>query len=203
MKKSRILLGASMLTILAVVFVAGIFFNVQVTKPIVEQEIVDEIIVKQREWKRNALADADPGSGNTGFMYIMVYPHQADPGTAYASNLSNATAYEYSDSTDCELTGETPWGVTVDFVKKIRINNTDGYNSSGSQWQDDWSRANISVDFDFLSDISDSAMTKVVIGTDGTTYRWYNCYINNGGSGYTITKGESFNITALTLDIYE
>jgi hypothetical protein len=86
---------------------------------------------------------------------------------------------------------------------KVRVNNSDGYNSSGSQWENDWVRANITIDFDYLSDLSDVAMDEVVIGTHGSTYRWYHYVVNNSGSGYTLSKGELFNITSVTFDVYE
>lgn len=194
------ILGSAMVTALIVSFVSAILFTSVSMQPVVEKQTI-----KARDhWNENRpLGDADPGSGNTGFMYVMVYPHQADPGTAYASNLSNASAYEYSDSTNCELTGETPHSVAVDYVMKVRVNNSDGYNSSGSTWEDSWVRANITIDFDYLTDETDTAMTEQVIGTEYTTYRWYHYYLNNAGNGYTLSKGELFNITALTFDIWE
>jgi hypothetical protein len=207
MKKGRKILGASMVTVIAVAIVATIFFNMQVAVPLVEDDITQKTVVKQRKWSDDPLADADPGAGNSGFMYIMCYPHQGDPGTAYASNLSNDSAaggaYEFSDALGAatQMTNETPWGTTFDFVMKIRINNTDGYNVS--QWEDDWTRANITVDFLWQADLNDIAMTEVVIGTEATTYRWYHYYANNGGSGYTLSKGETFDIDALTNDIFE
>jgi len=189
--------AGGMLSVIGVVFVASLYLvNISMT-PVVEYGH------SRDHWVEHPLGDADPGSGNTGFMYFMVYPHQADPGTAYASNLSNASAYEFSDSTDVELTGETPYSTTFDFVMKVRVNNSDGYNSSGASWEDGWVRANLTCDFDFASDISDLGMTEVVIATAGTTYRWYHYYVNNGGSGYTIVKGELFNCTSVTFDVYE
>ena len=103
---------------MATAIVCGLIAGMMVlsfgVQPVVEENI-------RSQWVQQALGDADPGAGNTGFMYIMVYPHSADPGTDYASNLTNSSAYEYSDSTDCELTGETPHGVAVDFVVKSEL----------------------------------------------------------------------------------
>ena len=191
------LLGSAMATVLIASAITGIVLLANLQEPITQTT------VEEKKWVRHPLGDGNPGAGNTGLMYFMAYPHQADPGTAYASNLSNATAYEFSDVGDAEMTGETPYNTAFDFVMKVRVNNTDGYNTSGSTWEDTWVRANLTVDFDFAGDISDSAMTEVVIGTEGTTYRWYHYYLNNAGSGYTITKGETYNCTHATLDIWE
>lgn len=155
-----------------------------------------------RSWKPIITGDANPGGDNSGFMYFMVYPHQADPGTAYASNLSNATAYEFSDSLNTEMTGETPHSTTFDFVLKFRVNDTVGYNVSGSCWEDSWVRANITCDFDFAGDIAaDTAMTIVQIATS-TDFAWYHAYINNGAVGYQITHNEKFNVTSVKASGY-
>ena len=158
--------------------------------------------MSSRVWKPIVTGDADPGGDNSGFMYFMVYPHSATPATTYASNLSNATAYEFSDSVDCELTGETPHSTPFDFVLKFRVNDTVGYNVSGSCWEDSWVRANITCDFDFAVDIAaDTAMTIVEIGNN-TDFCWYHAYINNGGAGYTITHNEKFNVTSVKASGY-
>jgi hypothetical protein len=165
---------------------------------------ISEIIVSvgQRGWRNIVSADADPGGTSSGFMYFMVYPHQAAPGTAYAANLSNATAYEFSDSLNTEMTGETPYSTTFDFVLKFRVNTTVGYNTSGSRWEDSWVRANITCNFDWATDISTlSSMTIIQIGNN-TQFAWYHAYINNAAAGYQIGKNERFNVTALTAEGY-
>ena len=168
-----------------------------------EDVVVEQSLERVRSW--GALGDADPGGDLSGFMYFMVYPHQADPGTAYASNLSNATAYEYSDSLNTEMTGETPSGTTFDFVCKIRVNDTVGYNTSTSVWETTWQRINITVDFQVSSDVSKVAMTLVEIGNN-TDFCWYHGYAQDdggdAGSGFTITKNEKYNVTSLECDGY-
>ena len=39
-------------------------------------------------------------------------------------------------------------------------------------------------------------MTEQFIG-NSTNYAWYHYYFNNAGSGYTITEGQSFNVTGV------
>lgn len=195
--KHKNILGATMLLAIFVCAVAGLLFITQMSEPFVQNNVYEEQIKAREKWVQQ-VGDADPGAGVSGFFYFMKYPHQAVPGTAYASNLSNDSAsggaYEFTDSWDCELTNETPWGTAYDYVMKIGVNGTDGYNISS--WEDDWTKANISVDFDWTSDVTDLDMSEVVIGTDGSDYRWYHYYANNAGAGYTCTKGESDNATA-------
>ena len=176
---------------------------------LVEPELKDTLtnsvgvnIMGSRSWKPFVTGDGDPGGDASGFMYFMVYPHSATPATTYASNLSNATAYEYSDSLNAEMTGETPHTTAFDFVLKFRVNDTVAYNVSGSKWMDTWVRANITCDFDFAADIAaDTAMTIVQIA-NGTDFAWYHAYVNNGGVGYQITHNEKFNVTSVKASGY-
>jgi hypothetical protein len=143
--------------------------------------------------------DGDPGAGKSGFFYKMVYPHQALPNTAYASNLSNATAYEYSDTGDNgACTGETPYLTTSDIVVKVGVNGTDGYNATTTAWDNSFVWVNITC-ADLSIGLTD--MSEVQIGTSGTTYRWMQYYVNNGGVGYQIDVGDHFNITSVKMGV--
>jgi len=136
--------------------------------------------------------DANPGD-NSGFFYFMIYPHQADPGTAYASNLSNATAYEYSDSGNVSATGETPFSTTFDIVFKVGVTDEDGQWTSNSTWNDAYTWLTLTCAD--LSIGADTNMTEIEIANTAS-YRWLHYYMNNGGAGYTIIEGQSFNITS-------
>jgi len=188
-KKRDIIFGSAMLSAFLITLTVLFVFNAQVTEPI----IVEKEVIEQREWKPVHLGDASVADDVTGFMYIMIYPHQADPGTAYASNLSNSSAHEYSDSLNCSLTGETPYNTAVDIVYKFQICADDGYNSSGATWENSWIRAYCNESLAWS--ISAEAMTLVSISNDGTSHRWVHFYLNNGGSGYQLSKGESFNVS--------
>ena len=184
-KKIGILFGF-MLT----VFVTALFVASNVMQPVVENQIYEPM----RKTVLVPLGDGNPGD-NTGLFYFMIYPHQADPGTAYASNLSNATAYEFSDYGNQSCTGETPYApTTFDIVLKIGITDEDGKNTSG--WQDSFNWCHITCAD--LSIGADTNMSEQVIGTGGT-YAWYHYYMNNGGSGYTIEENEDFNVTSVKL----
>jgi len=197
--------AGGLLGVFVVGVVAGIFVLSNISNPLVYSDSEIKGMMEERYF-RHIVGDADPGAGNSGFMYFMVYPHSADPGTDYASNLSNATAYEYSDSTNTELTGETPYDTAFDFVMKFRVNTTVGYNTSSSSWMDSWVRANITCDFDYATDIgANTSMTVIQIGNN-SNYAWYHAYIldhdGGAGSGFTITKDESFNVSLVTMDGY-
>lgn len=158
-------------------------------------QVQDVVFEHERSNQLIALADGNPGAGVGGFFYWMVYPHQAVPGTAYTSNLSNATAYEFSDTVNASLTGETPFDTTFDLVLKWGYNSSQDWNSTGTCWEDAWiwvtcTNADISIG-------ADTNMTEIEIANTSASYRWMHYYMNNGGSGYTITHGQSCNTTSV------
>lgn len=182
-------------SLMAIGLCAGILIGTNFQEPIEIQAI------EQARYTRQITGDAPLAAHANGFCYLMTYPHQAAPATAYASNLSNASAFEYTEEIDQEMAGETPHSTTFDFVYKIQLNDTVNYNTSGSKYMPSWVYANISVDFDFAADPGWEAMTLVEIHND-SDHVWYNCYLNNGGSGYTITHAETFNLTTNCSAIY-
>ena len=156
-------------------------------------DTVERTVMFEKRMPTLVTGDADPGD-NSGFFYFMVYPHQADPATAYASNLSNATAYEFSDVGNTSCTGETPYSTTFDLVIKVGVTDDDGYYTSNGTRNPDYNWCLLTC-----SDLSigaDTNMTEVFIGNN-TDYAWYHYYLNNGGAGYTIIEGESFNVTSV------
>jgi len=184
-EKKNSLKAGMLLTMFAVAFVAGIMMLSSVT------DVVEHHIYVERKMVL-VTGDGDPGD-NSGFFYFMIYPHQADPGTAYASNLSNATAYEYSDSINTSATGETPYSTAFDIVIKVGCTDEDGYNTTSSAWDDSY--MSMTLTCADLSIGGDTSMTEIQI-VNHSSYRWMHYYLNNGGSGYTINEGESFNITS-------
>jgi hypothetical protein len=155
-------------------------------------------VVIQRQWKQITAADDDPGAGNSGVLNIFIYPHSADPGTDYATNITEEDAYAHGHL-NSTATGNVPYDTTFDIVVKVRFNDTVAYNTTGTTWEMDWVRGNITCAD--LSIGADSAMTEVQIATNDD-YMWVHYYINNADSGYTISHGESVNITSLTFDGY-
>lgn len=155
------------------------------------QPFVEKIVVEKRV-PVLVTGDGNPGD-NSGLFYFMIYPHSATPTTTYASNLSNATAYEFSDTGNASCTGETPYGTTFDIVIKVGVTDDDGKNTTTGFFDDSYVWLTISC-----TDLSIGANTNMSEKQIGNTssYAWYQYYSNNGGAGYTITEGQSFNVTS-------
>ena len=193
MKKN--VLGIGMLVTIVVFGVVGMFINSMVLSPIVEKQVI-ETEEKKRERVLIPLGDA-PFSDESKFYYVMLYPHQASPGDVYNSNLSNATAYEYLDTGDGEMTGTTPKDTAFDIVVKVGVTDDDGYNVDA--WDDAWHYCWITcADLEIGADTN---MTQVDI-VEGSNYAFYHYYMNNEGDGYTISENEVGNITSLKFYVY-
>jgi hypothetical protein len=161
--------------------------------------------VGQRGWMTTASAQEGGGSLGAaagGVLQVYIYAHQADPATAYAANLTNVTGalcYAWANNLNAAMTGNVPYGTAFDIVYKIRVNVSEAYNTTGLNWETAWVRSNITCAN--LAIGADTAMVGVEI-TDNAVFMWMNFYINNGGSGYTITHGENVNITSYKLQCY-
>jgi hypothetical protein len=180
----------------AVSFVAASLYTSSIQGPMI-QTTINSI---PKTWR--TLGDGPLAFNTSGFLAFYSYPHAAVPATTYHANLSNATAYEYYDELNHEMTRTTPYSTAFDFVVKFRVNATVGYNTSGSRWMDSWVRANITCNFQFAIDIPALSVMTIVQIANNTNYAWYNAYINNGGVGYQITKGETFNVTTVRVQGY-
>lgn len=159
------------------------------------QEVVEVRPIKERIRRYRDMGDGDPTGDESGFRALRVYPHQAAPATAYASNLSNASSYEWLYSLNGSATGETPYSTAVDYVVELIVNDTVGYNESSSAWEPtNFVFMNITVDFDWSSDVAWTRMTAVEVANN-SDFAWYNLYINNAGAGYQYAKNEDANIS--------
>lgn len=192
----KTILGSAMLSIMVLGFVCAFVLVANINPT----EIITTMGAKG--WR--TIASAQEGGGSLGasaggVLQVYVYPHSADPGTDYASNLSNASAYAWANTLNSAMTGNVPYDTTFDIVYKIRVNVSEAYNSTGSSWETSWVRSNITCAD--LSIGADTAMTGVEIDSDDT-WMWMNFYINNGGSGYTISHGEHVNITSYKLQCW-
>jgi hypothetical protein len=172
------------LLMIGVGFVSAFMIMSQVQEPIIQSTIHQ----KKGIWE--ALGDITVASGESGVLAFFIYPHAAVPGTTYATNCSNATAYEYRDATTGEMTRTTDYTKTFDFVVKYRLNASDGYNTSSSAWTLNWSYVKMACNFNWTADITTSTMTDVKVTSTSTTYEWIQCYLNNGGAGYQLSKNE-------------
>ena len=147
-----------------------------------------------------ARAEADPGSGASGILEVYIYPHDVDPGTTYAENTSatlETASLGYADADDTNI--DIPHSTAFDIVVRVRGNKTHCWN--GTDFIDSYLRVNItSAD---LSISALSAMTGVISeNNSGKNYLWMNFYINGGGSGYSIIRDATAEITAIKFEAY-
>ncbi len=159
-------------------------------------DVVEEHIVEVRKTTLIPVGDYNPGD-NSGYFYFMVKNHSANPTVEYASNVTNGTinsnCYEWSDFWNTTATGETPYSTTFDIVIKTGVTNEDGQWTSNNTWNPDYNWLLLTCAD--LSIGADTNMTEIEIANT-SSYAWYHYYDDNGGSGYTITEGQSFNITS-------
>lgn len=148
-------------------------------------------------WFKIATAEeggGDVGDGEGGVLQVYIWTHQGTPAVAYAENLSNASGdcFAHANTLNEQMTGNVPYDTAFDILYKVRVNTTQAYNSTGSKWELDWVRSNLTCAS--LSIGAETAMAEVEI-VNNTNYMWVNYYLNNGGSGYTITHGQNVNMT--------
>lgn len=159
--------------------------------------------VGQKGWSSIATAGTPP-AGESGVYFIYIYPHQAVPYTAYKTNLSNASAYAYG-SLNSTLTGSVPSGTTFDIVVKVRYNATHAYNTTTPSWVLSWTRANITCAS--LGIGAYTAMSQSIIAANNASggandYMFEHFWINNGGAGYTISHGQSVNVSLFRMQAF-
>lgn len=186
-KKKGLMKASITMSFIVIGIICGIVYLASIND-VVKEKIVNEVRIPTL-----IVGDANPGD-NSGFFYFMIYPHAADAMVTYASNLSNATAYEFSDVGNTTCTGETPYSTTFDIVVKCGVTDEDGYWTSNDTRNPGYNWCLLTC-----ADLSIGAntnMTEIFIGNT-TTYAWYHYALNNSGSGYTITEGQSFNITSV------
>ncbi len=200
-EKNNILKGSLFVTAIVSGFIITMMLLANVNEPIIKQ-----IEQEDREWI--TVAGDSPQSfataGNTGIVGIYIYPHQANPTTAYATNLSTATAYAFEGTHyNTSLGGNVPASTAFDIVIKVRVVKEDIVN--GTTHQLSWARMNLTCPhttpvISTLTSMTQQNITNQVLGDPIDSYQHY--YLNNGGSGYTIGNGVNANVTAFKLEIY-
>lgn len=192
MKSRKLLFGSTSTTVVIIGIVVGMMLSQSLLAP----------IMPDRFWRPVLGADGDPGAGKSGMLEIFIYPHAANPAATYAANLSSANAYAARNTWNGSLTGDVPYApTTFDIVIKVRWNKTHAYNASSTttKWELGYVRANLTCAA--LSIGADTAMSEVNI-TSSATYIWVNYYANNGGAGYTVSHGQTVNVTSVKLQAY-
>lgn len=167
-----------------------------------------------RNWRTVVSAEGVPqnASGGSCVLQVFIYPHSASPGEGYgtvgdyASNVTVGAnnSYAYHDYLNNTLTGEVPYDTTFDIVVKVRANVTHAYNSSGSNWELPWIRSNATCS-DLSFSTENLSMTEVEIA-NSSTFIWVHYYLQDAdggaGSGFTISHGESVNVTYFKFEAY-
>jgi hypothetical protein len=199
-KKNKIKLGKASATI-TIGLVIGISLMIMNYSINIDENTIE---IVQRSW--TAIADADPGAGNYGFLRVGTCAHEGTPDTAYATNVSSW--YEYTDSLgSAEMTGETPSDTAFDFVLRFRTNATVNWASGNSTWVEEWVRAQIKIDFELATDNTVFAGNMNIVETgNNSQYAWYQAYIQDvdggSGAGFTISNDEDFTIDWVSADGY-
>lgn len=157
-------------------------------------------------WKGNlaTAAEADPGSGATGFLEIFTHNHEADPGTAYAENSSatlegDSLAYASADNFNEEMDSETAF----DFVVRARFNRTHCYDADhfdGSRCRvkvtissDDW------ADGESISDVEGTAVESA--NNSDYNYIYINFYWNaDDNNGYQLSDDGTITVTEISIE---
>lgn len=157
-----------------------------------------------RQW--TAIADNPLGAGAGGFLMIGTIVHSGTPETTYATNISNSSFYEFTDTEgSVEMTGETPSDTAFDFVFKFRTNTSQNWASNNATWVLAWVRGYMDIDFDFATDVTNQQFNIVEIANN-SEYAWYYCYAQDTdggtGSGFTIANNEKFTINWFRADYY-
>jgi hypothetical protein len=196
-RKAGVVFGLTM-----VVFISTLLLVAYISEPIIDNEVITEKRkVLQRIYPILPVGDASLADGATKVMYIMHYPHQAVPGTAYQSNLSNDSAlggaYEFYDYLNNEMTNETPHSTAFDVVIKMGINTSHGYNQSTGQWEATLFNATFHgvTGYNFTTDV---AAVEVKIGHEASWGYWHFIIQDadgGGGNGFQIGQGVSTNMT--------
>jgi len=149
-------------------------------------------------------AEANPGAGVSGILEIFIINHTASPDTAYDENSSSdmeswctAAGLGYCNADDSNI----DIAHTTDFDIVVRVRGNQTICHDGSQFMDSYLRVRItSAD---LSIGADTEMTGVVSqNSSGNTYLWMNFYEDNSGSGYSISRDETAEITSIKFEAY-
>lgn len=187
---------------MVIMLVIGMMFGYMAVQP--------QLQVDERGWhvlfsgNLAQAAEADPGAGASGILEIFIVNHSAAPSDAYNENTSatiegwctaNGLGYATADDSDVEIAYDT----TFDIVVRVRGNTTHCYRTDKFYDTD----LNVTITSADLSISADTDCTRVVSSNDtGYDFIYVNFYLNNGGSGYTISKGSTAEIQNIKFAAY-
>ncbi len=135
--------------------------------------------------------DADPGAGASGLLEVLIVNHTNHP--SYSSNVTSADSAVYGWGNADGFSVEIPWGETFDIVVQARGN--DSYTSL------DYANMRVNITSSDLGISTDAAMSEYEVASN-SNYIWGQYVIDNGGSGYTISRDETASISSIKLQCY-
>ncbi len=135
--------------------------------------------------------DADPGAGASGLLEVLIVNHTNHP--TYSSNVTDADSAVYGWGNSDSFSIEVPHGETFDIVVQARGNST--------HTSLDYTNMRVNITSTDLGISTDAAMTEYEVGSS-SDYIWGQYVIDNGGSGYTISRDETASISSIKLQCY-
>jgi len=153
-------------------------------------------------------AEANPGTGASGFLEIFWINHTATPATAYLQNTSatleawcvanmpGLTPYASADNFNVQIASNK----LFDIVVRCRWNKTVCFDYNKNMFIGVDVRVNISVSGGGITISGASSGTNVNSYNSSTAnYLWTNTYWNSGGTGYYIQKGGTSTVAYISL----
>lgn len=162
-----------------------------------------------RNWQTVNAADASPGASNSGVINVYIVDN-SDAVDYDSTDLSEGHASVYAHfgagaSLDAALSGNVPYDTEFDIVIECQYNYTHAYNTSTPGWDVDYVKGLITcADLSIGADTEMSESTDFISNTGSTSSDTakINFYMDNGGSGYTMSHGETFNVTSFKMQAY-
>ena len=138
-------------------------------------------------------ANLSPGEG--GILEVFIIDHANRP-ASYNTNISETDPYVLGWANATGFNIQIPYNTPFDIVVWCRANKTQAYDTA---WNLSLIRCNItSVD---LGIATLTGMSEELIGSN-STYVWVNYWIDNGGTGYQINRGETVSIDEIRFEYY-
>lgn len=191
---------ASVFIMLVIGIVMGAFYYDIVT----HQEVKSWHVVMEWTPVDPVYAEANPGAGASGFLEIFIMNHTGTDDNAYKQNTSatiegwcDAAGLGYCNADDSEI----DIAHSTNFHVLVRVRGNATHCKSGATWYDTdlrvrWTSADLSVG-------ADTVMTGYAThNASASTYLYMNFWDNNTGSGYSISKGATAEITSIKFEAY-
>jgi len=200
--KIRKLIGASVVSGLAIAFTMAILLGTNVSNVVVNNP---EAEVNTMKWNRINLpllaespeADASPEAGASGVLVAYVAKLTAD----YADNLTDV--WGSTNTNDSSAGTDIPYTVNHELAVKVRWNKTHAYNETAGDWDLTFVRAYVNCsacDPEVSAVIADE--TEINPGETSGDFIYVHYSIDNSDTGYSIDRGDSVDSVAWNFEYY-